>query len=261
VVTSLLREPIVHLAVTSPPVEHTFAGVDWGGSFHQLCLLDPDGTVRLQRKIPHDVAGFVELGRLLTNTPLPVKVAIERAEGILVEHLLDLGVAVYCVSPKISARARERYRLGASKSDTFDAYVLADTLRHEHHRWRQLSKPSAMLAELQAVTRDRDRISVMQRACENRLRSIMDAYHPAPLHLFSSLDRDIALAFITSYPTPDQAARIGTARMQAFCQRQHYSGRTRPDILVDRLRPHLLSASPGTTAGKAFSARVFALQL
>jgi hypothetical protein len=40
-------------------------------------------------------------------------------------------VTLYCVSPKISARARERYRLSASKSDSFDAFVFADTLRHE----------------------------------------------------------------------------------------------------------------------------------
>ena len=251
----------MHMAIASPPVEHTFAGIDWGGSFHQLCLLNPDGTLHLQRKISHDVAGFAELDRFLTSTPLPVKIAIERGEGILVEHLLELGATVYCISPKISARARERYRLAATKSDTFEAYVLADTLRHEHHHWRPLSTPSRVLAELQAITRDRDRVILMQRACENRLRAIMDAYHPAPLHLFSTLDRDISLAFITSYSTPEQAARIGPARMEAFCRRQHYSGRTKPEVLVDRLRPHLLSASPGTTAGKAFSARMFAIEL
>jgi transposase len=251
----------MHVAVTSPPVEHTFAGIDWGGSFHQLCLLNPDGTLLLQRKLSHDVAGLAELDRLLSGAPRPPKVAIERGEGILVEHLLDRGVAVYCVSPKISARSRERYRLADAKSDAFDAYVLADTLRHEHAHWRTLSRPSTVLAELRAITRDRERIIVAQRACENRLRAIMDAYHPAPLHLFSTLDRDITLAFITSYPTPEQAARIGPTRMEAFCRRQHYSGRTKPDVLVDRLRPHLLSASPGTTAGKAFSARLFALQL
>jgi transposase len=251
----------MHLAVTSPPVEHTFAGIDWGGSFHQLCLLNPDGTLLLQRKLSHDIAGFAELDRLLIGVPMPVKIAIERGEGILVEHLLDLGLTVYCVSPKISARARERYRLAATKSDTVDAFVLADTLRHEHQHWRPLSTPSPILAELRAISRDRERVILMQRACENRLRAVMDAYHPAPLHLFSSLDRDITVAFITHYSTPAEAGRVGPARMAAFCQRQHYSGRTKADVLVDRLRPHLLSASSGTTAGKAFSARLFALQL
>ena len=171
------------------------------------------------------------------------------------------AVTLFCVSPKISARARERYRLSASKSDTFDAFVLADTLRHEHRRWRPLSRPSALTAELQAISRDRHRVQHAKVACESRLRAVLDTYHPAPLHLFSDLDRDITLEFIRTYPTPDQARRVGTARMDRFCRRQHYTGRVDPQVLVDRLVPHLLAASPGTTAGKAFTARLFAEEL
>ena len=49
--------------------------------------------------------------------------------------------------------------------------------------------------------------------------------------------------------------------MAAFCTRHGYSGRTRPEFLAERLRANLLSASPGTAAGKAFSALLFADQL
>ena len=238
-----------------------FGGIDWGGSFHQLCLIDADGTVRLQRRVTHDVAGLAELDHILAAQTAALRVAIERAEGLLVEHLLALGVEVYCISPKIAARARERYRLAASKSDTLDAFVLADTLRHEHRHWRPVAPPSPLLAELRAVTRDRQRVLYAQQGCESQLRAIMDAYYPAPLHLFSALDRDISLDFIADYPTPEQAGRIGVARMEAFCRRHSYSGRTHPDVLVERLRPHLLSASEGTVAGKSFSANLFADQL
>lgn len=81
-----------------------FVGIDWGGSFHQVCLIDERGQVQLQRRIGHDVAGFDELDRLLTSQRGRVRVAIERAEGLLVEHLQTMGVEVFCVSPKISAR-------------------------------------------------------------------------------------------------------------------------------------------------------------
>jgi transposase len=40
-----------------------------------------------------------------------------------------------------------------------------------------------------------------------------------------------------------------------------YSGRTRPGLLVERLRANLLAASDGTTAGKAFTALLFTEQL
>lgn len=96
---------------------------------------------------------------------------------------------------------------------------------------------------------------------ENQLRAVVESYHPAALHLFSSLDRDIALAFLRDYPTPANASRIGAGRMAAFCARHGYSGRTRPELVVERMRGHLLSASPGTTAGKTFTSRLFVDQL
>lgn len=175
------------------PAHEVFAGLDWGGSFHQLCLIDAAGAVLLQRRIMHDVAGLAELDRILGGHASGLKLAVERAEGLLVEHLHSRDIAVYCISPKIAARARERYRMSAAKSDALDAFVLADTLRHEHRHWRPLSPPSPLLAELRAVTRDRQRVLYAQQGCESQLRAILDAYHPAPLHLFSTLDRDITL--------------------------------------------------------------------
>jgi len=244
------------------PEAELFAGVDWGGSFHQLCVLNAAGTPVLQQSISHDVAGLALLASQLAGLCSSVAMAIERAEGLLVELLQTLpNLILYCVSPKISARARERYRLSAAKSDLFDAFVLADTLRHEHRRWRPLSRMSPLTAELQAVSRDRQPVLHAKVACESRLRAVLESYHPAPLHIFSELDRDITLEFIRAYPTPDQARRVKTGRMSAFCARQHYSGRTDPAVLVDRVTPHLLEASKGTTAGKFFAAKLFAEEL
>jgi transposase len=248
-------------SVASTAAGGVFVGVDWGNSHHQVCVLDPVGRVVAQGKVTHDVDGLRELAVLLGRHGPVTGIAIERSEGLLVESLQQQGYRLFCVSPKMSARARERYRLAPSKSDAFDAFVLADSLRHEHRHWRCLAVASPLLAELRALTRDRERLVWNQRDVENQLRAIVQVYHPGVLHLFSSLDRDIALAFLRDYPTPAQAARIGPARMAAFCARHGYSGRTRPELLVARLRANLLSASPGTTAGKAFSAGLFVDQL
>jgi len=202
-----------------------FAGIDWGGSSHELCVVDATGQVITRKRIAHDVAGFAELDTILTRLPGRLRIAIERADGVLVEHLQHAGFEVYCVSPKISARARERYRLAAAKSDGFDAFVLADTLRHEHGHWRPLVRPSALQAELRVVSRDRERLVEIQRAAESRLRAVLDAYHRAPLHLFSRLDRDITLSFVADYPTPAQAGRVG-ARSPGSRSRRGCSSRS-----------------------------------
>jgi transposase len=247
--------------VNSTAADGVFIGVDWGNSHHQLCVLDSAGRVLEQGKFSHDSVGLHALHEQLGRQGPVEGIAIERSEGLLVESLQDWGYRLFCVSPKMSARARERYRLAPTKSDAFDAFVLADSLRHEHRHWRSLAVPSPLLAELRALTRDRERLIGNQRDVENQLRAVVLTYHPAVLHLFSSLDRDITLAFLRDYPTPAQAGRVGAARMAAFCTRHGYSGRTKPELLVERLRANLLSASPGTATGKAFSAMLFVDQL
>jgi transposase len=234
-----------------------FAGIDWGGEHHQLCVVDNAGKRRSQFRVTHDVAGLADLGAELRRFGDRVPIAIERAEGLLVEHLQASGHVVFPVSPRIAARARERYRVAAVKDDRFDAFVLADTLRHEHGQWRPLAVPSPLLAEIKALTRDRDRLLETQQTVEHQLRMILEAYHPAPVRLFSAVDRQITLSFVLDYPTPAVASRIKTTRMAGFLARHHYTGRVPAQVLADRMRAHLLTASPGTVAGKSFSAQTF----
>lgn len=234
-----------------------FAGIDWGGENHQLCVVDHAGKRLTQLRVTHDVAGLVNLRRELARFGDRMPIAIERAEGLLVEHLQAHGHVLFPVSPRIAARARERYKVASVKDDRFDAFVLADMLRHEHQHWRPLSVPSPLLAEIKALTRDRDRLLETQQAIESQLRMILEAYHPAPVRLFSSVDRQITLSFVLDYPTPAVAGRIKTTRMAGFLTRHHYTGRVPAQVLAERMRANLLTGSPGTVAGKSFSAQSF----
>lgn len=187
-----------------------FAGVDWGGHHHQLAVVDGGGTVVVNRRFMHDRAGIDELlGELRSHGVEPAPVAIERCEGILVEALQAGSHPVFPVSPRVSARARERYQASSRKDDRFDAFVLAETLRLEHERWRPLAIPSPTLSELRVLVRDRRRVLETQQAIESQLRATLEAYHPAAARLFSSVDRAITLSFVRDYPTPAAAARIG----------------------------------------------------
>lgn len=234
-----------------------FAGIDWGGEHHQLCVVDQTGKRRSQLRVTHDVAGLGDLRAELRRFGDRLPIAVERSEGLLVEHLQALGHVVFPVSPRIAARGRERYKVASVKDDRFDAFVLADMLRHEHAYWRSLAVPSPLLAEIKALTRDRDRLLETQQAVENQLRMILEAYHPAPVRLFSSVDRQITLSFVLDYPTPAVASRVKATRMGGFLSRHHYTGRVPAQVLAARMRANLLSASPGTVAGKSFSAQSF----
>lgn len=241
-----------------------FAGIDWGGHHHQVAVVTGDGQVVVNRRVTHDRSGLEELRVELatrSNDGVLIPVAIERAEGLLVETLLFWGHPVYPVSPRISARSRERYLAAMKKDDRFDAFVLADTLRHEMGRWRPLLPMSATLAELRALCRDRRRILETQRGIEAQLRSALEAYHPAVARLFSSVDRQITLAFLRDYPTPEAAAKVGEGRMQRFIDRHGYTGRVPAEELVSRLRDALVGVGAGSTAGRCYGALALADQL
>jgi hypothetical protein len=129
--------------------------------------------------------------------------------------------------------------------------VLADTLRHEHGHWRALSTPSPLLAEIKALTRDRDRLLETQQAVESQLRMILEAYHPAPARLFSSVDRQITLSFVHDHPTPAIASRVKTTRMGGFLTRHHYTGRVPAQVLAERMRANLPPARPAPSPARA----------
>ncbi len=235
-----------------------FVGIDWGCQHHQTCVVKGTGERRLELRTAHDRAGLERLGDTLAGFGPALPIALERAEGLLVEQLLALGHRIYPVNPRLAARLRERYRVAPAKDDAFDAYTLADALRHEHDHWRPLLAASAELAELRALVRDRERIVAEQVRVEAQLRAILECYHPAAARLFSSVDRQITLAFIRDYPTAEQAARLGMVRMQRFLERHGYRGRVPAAELLARLHAQLVSGAPGTTAGKSRSALAFA---
>lgn len=73
-----------HLAGDQPSSPMVFAGVDWGGSFHQLCVIDAHGRPLVQQRIIHDVDGLGLLADRLNGFGVEVLLAIERADGLLV---------------------------------------------------------------------------------------------------------------------------------------------------------------------------------
>lgn len=240
----------------------SYAGIDWGGAHHQLAVVDDDGRESLNDRFPHTRDGVRDLITALADQgPDLVGVAIERSDGILVDSLHAASVTVFPVSPRVSARARERYQAAVRKSDRFDAFVLADALRTEGWRWRPLVPASPLQAELRQVVRHRRQTYETQIMVEAQLRETLLAYHPAVVALFSSVDRDATLAFLRDYPTPGAASRVGEARMAGFCKRIGYTGRVPATVLVERLRTNLLTASSGNVAGHRFAALAQADQL
>lgn len=213
-------------------------GLDWGGTSHAVCVIDGAGQVVIRIEAPHDAAGLSDmlarLRRLAPPAELPI--AIERPSGLIVDALVEAGHPVIPIHPNVVKACRPRYRAAGGKSDPGDAFMLADILRTDGHRFRPLMPVSDDIRALRALVRGRDDLLAQRLALANQLRSLLDSFWPGAAAIFAAIDSPIALAFVGRYPTPDSASRLGEKRLASFLAQHAYSGRRSAAELLARLR-------------------------
>jgi transposase len=211
-----------------------FAGLDWASHTHAVCVIDERGAIRVQFEIAHDKAGLAELRRKLKVCGVQA-VAIERPSGLIVDALMEAGFIVVPIHPNVVKATRPRYRSHGGKSDRSDAYLLADLLRTDGHRFAPLAPQSDEIRALRALVRGRDDLVATRVQLANQLRTLLESFWPGAAAVFADVDSPIALSFIERYPTPGSAARLGPKRMAAFCAQHAYSGRRSAAELLERL--------------------------
>jgi len=215
-----------------------FVGLDWASREHAVCVMDEQGRVLEQFTVEHSAAGMSELSKRLRkrSSAGDLRVAIERPTGLIVDTLVEDGVAVVPIHPNVVKATRPRYSAAQGKTDLGDAYLLADVLRTDGHRFRVLTPLSDETKALRGRVRLRDELVAQRVALANQLRSLLEQFWPGAAGLFAHIDSSISLAFLDRYPTPSAARRLGEKRMAAFMAQHSYSGRFSAAELVARLR-------------------------
>lgn len=212
-----------------------FCGLDWAARVHAVCIIDAAARVLDRFEINHDRDGLAALLRRLAHHGTSVRIAIERPSGLIVDALVEAGHQVVPIHPNAVKASRPRYRSHGAKSDASDAYLLADLLRTDGHRWAALSPQSDSIQALRALVRARDDLVTTRLALANQLRATLDAFWPGAAAIFAAVDSPIGLAFLRRYPSPAAAARLSEAALRRFCSAQHYSGHRTPAQLLARL--------------------------
>jgi transposase len=216
-----------------------YAGLDWASAQHAVCVIDGSGTVVKRFDVEHTAAGLHSLCRKLGNLAgdgQPIPIAIERPSGLLVDTLVDAGHPIVPIHPNAVKASRTRYAAAASKSDTGDAYLLADLLRTDGHRFRRLRPPTDAVRALRSKVRTRDDLVATHVRLVNQLHALLETFWPGAACIFAKTDSPIALAFLRKFPAPIDAAKLDEKRLAAFLASQHYPGRRSPEELLQRLR-------------------------
>ena len=211
-----------------------FGGVDWATDAHAIAVVDQAGTRVDEFEVDHSGPGLEELCKRLVTHHVD-RVAIERPDGPVVEALLGAGFDVVVVASRSVKALRERYGLAGNKSDRRDAYVLADSLRTDGHRWRSLEPDSPATVTLRSTVRARKDLVETRVALANQLRAHLRVVFPGAVGLFKDIDSPISLRFLARFPSAPKAAWLSEKRLAAWLKANGYSGGKSPAELYRRL--------------------------
>lgn len=211
-----------------------FGGVDWATDAHAIAVVDEAGAIVDQFDVEHSAADLGQLCRRLRKHDVR-RVAIERPDGPVVDILLEEGFDVVVVSSRSVKALRERYGTAGNKSDRSDAYVLADCLRTDGHRWASLEPDSPATVTLRSHVRARKDLVETRVAVANQLRSHLQVVFPGAVRLFADIDSPISLRFLARFPSAARANWLSEKRLGAWLVANGYPGRRTPVELYRRL--------------------------
>ena len=221
-------------ALPEEPPNGVTGGLDWARDDHAVSVVDARGRELVRHSVTHSAAGLRELVEVLTQAGC-AEVAIERPDGPVTETLPGAGLTVVVISPNQVKNLRGRYGSAGSKDDRFDAFVLAGTLRTDRARLRPLVPDSPQTATLRRACRARRDLAAHRVGAANQLRAHLRAVFPGAVGLFAGIDSLISLAFLTRFPTQDNAGWLTPARLGRWLSSAGYSGKVDPAVLHARL--------------------------
>ena len=231
-----------------------YLGVDWADRVHQLYGGDENGIKVMEMKVQENPEGLAELGRWLNQSraeQVELWAAIEKPHGRIVDFLLDHGVVVYPVNPKVLDRARDRFRMSQSKSDPFDAWVLSEFLRTDHGHLRPLAPNSEQAQELKMLTRDQQRMVRHKTRLLNQLKFTLKEYYPRPIEVFGDLESRVAVDFLKQYSTPTALSKLSRKQWSRFVEQHPHLGQARSTKLWEELKKPQLMVPDHVVRAKA----------
>ena len=228
-----------------------FVGIDLGQWFHMASVVDAKGEFLGETDFPHSregLSGTIDwLLEVTSQDTARIAVAIEKPHGAVVELFLDNAIAIFSINPKQVDRFRDRHSMSGAKDDRRDAFVLADSLRTDGHRFQRLQLPPPEILAMRGLLSTRDQLVKNNVALSSQIRELLTRCWP---HLVSLAPKNKALdaffcellkLFFESSPNSLSRHTIETLLQK------HRIRRVKPEQILDTLNQKPLRVAPATT--------------
>lgn len=188
-----------------------YGGIDLGGTFHVLHLIDAHGTTIAQHTFGHSgegIAGMIEKLREHIGEGMTAAFAVEQPRTAVGETLMLAGFDVFHINPRQTERLRDVQTMSGRKSDRFDSAILSNTLRINPAIFSRVWSDVPVLSRLRELSREDDELKDERVRLCNKMRSLIEQYFPALLALCPACDREYFWALFEVAPTPERARSL-----------------------------------------------------
>lgn len=198
-----------------------WVGLDWGNASHAVHAFHPDRTQRCSFSVEQTPQGLRELVSRLDALGTVGGVAVETTHGLVIRALLDAGMTVYPVNPKLSKTWRAARSVAEIKSDGGDARVLAEGLVQHLAHLRPLRLGDRNMRQLAALVEAEKHFIDERTALAQELMDLLGRYHPQMLAFFDDWTVRTAWEFLLAFATPEALAGASKKRLCAFLRARH----------------------------------------
>ena len=221
-----------------------FAGIDWSRNFHQVCVIDHQGSIIGEKSFEHSGRGLFEMAqwiREISDSSCNISVAIEVNHGPVVESLIEQNFRVCSINPKQLDRFRDRFSPSGAKDDRKDALVLASALRTDSHHFHLIEPQGIEVMFIRELNRKRAELVEQRTRLINQFREQIWRYYPQ----FAALDIKCHLELWKLAPCPDSVKGKRTSTVQNLLER-HKVRRIDAEEVLRILRAEKINVSVAT---------------
>ena len=91
----------------------------------------------------------------------------------------------------------------------------------------------------------------------NQLTTTLKEYYPRPLEAFENIETEVALDFLTRYPTPAHLSALKRKEFNRFATQQHHLSKQRCEQLWEKLQKPQLAVPEHVVIAKAQQPALF----
>ena len=153
-------------------------GIDQSHQKHDICITDSRGRQLAGGEVANSVEGFQWIHEQCQGLGIAAQacsVALESAHFLMVDYLLDWNYQVYVIPSRAVNRYRDRHRQSRSRSDRRDAFILADLLHTDRHRFVPLTADMPLTRKLCSLVRLLSTVKGNVGRVSNQLRDLRGA--------------------------------------------------------------------------------------